>query len=46
VPAGPALGGQRLGPGHKVDTVIAEGDEVAGFEVIDAPKLKRFVDGL
>ena len=25
------------GPGHRVDRVIGEGDEVAGFRVIDAP---------
>ena len=25
------------GPGHKVDRVIEEGDEVGGFRVIDAP---------
>ena len=25
------------GPGHKVDRVIGEGDEVGGFRVIDAP---------
>ncbi|HEY6636806.1 MAG TPA: MBL fold metallo-hydrolase [Solirubrobacterales bacterium] len=25
------------GPGHKVDTVIGDGDEVGGFKVIDAP---------
>lgn len=26
-----------LGPGHPVDRMLAEGDEVAGFEVIDVP---------
>ena len=25
------------GPGHKVDRTLAEGDEVAGFRVLDAP---------
>jgi hydroxyacylglutathione hydrolase len=26
-----------IGPGHRVDRVLREGDEVAGFSVIDAP---------